>query len=175
MKHHLHFLGKWSYLNCAWRYFSFQPLDFERAIFEDPTAVFRLKIWKVCCCSIVPYTADVICLFDFFFDDRGARVVMSSCPFSLHRKSKQLWYLAYISSRIFQKDIIHRIWLFHPIHFEEKFLNVSYLLLAVSFSPISLNTFITIAFFPQLFQGIDFPFTTKWCCKIAPSESMITR
>ena len=49
-------------LNCTWRHFSFKPFNFERAIFGDPTTVFRLKIWKVCCCSLVPYPADVICL-----------------------------------------------------------------------------------------------------------------
>ena len=45
-------------LNFASRPFSFQPLEFERAIFEDAAKIFNLKIWRVC--SIVPYTADEI-------------------------------------------------------------------------------------------------------------------
>ena len=83
---------------------------------------------------------------------------MSYCPFSLHKKSLHLWYLAYISSRIFQKGIIHRILLFLPIHFTDKFPNVSYyFLLIVSFSPSSLNVLIAIAFFLILFKGLTFP------------------
>ena len=39
----------------------------------------------------------------------GSTVAMSYCPFSLHKKSQHLWYLAYISSWIFQKGIIYRI------------------------------------------------------------------
>ena len=46
---------------------SFEPLDFERAIFEEEAAVFR------CYWSIVPHTADLICYFHFFFDDTGGQ------------------------------------------------------------------------------------------------------
>ena len=60
-------------LSCVWRHFSLQPLDSEHAILEDPAAVFSLKIWRFCYCSIVPYTADVICSFDFFFHDTEAQ------------------------------------------------------------------------------------------------------
>ena len=56
---------------------SFEPLDFERAIFEEEAAVFRLTIWVGagggCCWSIVPHTADLICYFHFFFDDTGGQ------------------------------------------------------------------------------------------------------
>ena len=50
-------------LNCASRHFSFRQIGFERGVFEEPAAVFRLKIWRVCYCSIVSYTVDVICSF----------------------------------------------------------------------------------------------------------------
>ena len=71
LKRHLHFWE--NHLNCAWRHFSFKPLDFECVIFEDPATIFRLKIWRVCYCSTVLYTADVVCSFVFFFDDPETR------------------------------------------------------------------------------------------------------
>ena len=39
-------------LNCAWKHFSFQPLDFKRTIFEDPIAVL---VWKFVGFSIVAF------------------------------------------------------------------------------------------------------------------------
>ena len=50
-------------LNSASRHFSFQQIGFERGVFEEPAAVFRLKIWRVYYCSIVSYTVDMICSF----------------------------------------------------------------------------------------------------------------
>ena len=50
-------------LNSASRHLSFQQIGFERGVFEEPAAVFRLKIWRVYYCSIVSYTVDMICSF----------------------------------------------------------------------------------------------------------------
>ena len=73
------FLGKWSWLclvtfllptTLFWTGYFLTDCFSMLLLFVDPAAVFRSKIWRVCYCSlIVPYTADVICSFDFFFDD----------------------------------------------------------------------------------------------------------
>ena len=106
-------------------------------------------------------------LVSFFLWCHRSTVVMSYCPFSLHKKSQHLWYLVYNSSRIFQKSIIY--WIY-------KFVNVSYLIFIDCFFLSEFTKYLDHpCIFPQIFQGINFPFTTKQRSKIAPSESMITR
>ena len=124
----------------------------------------------ICHCSIY-------CKYNLFFwlflwwHERT--VVMSYCLFFLHKKSQHLSYLVYISSRIFQKGIIQRIQLFLSMHFIDKFINVSYLLLVDCFflSSISVNTFITIAFFLSFFKGLTLRLRLKDAVKTHPLKA----
>ena len=87
---------------------------------------------------------------------------MSYYTFSLHKKSQHRWYLGYTSSRIFQKGIIYRIHLLLPIHFTDKFLNVSNLLLVDCFLLSKFTKYLDRHWiFAQLSQGINFPIMTK--------------
>ena len=133
------------------RDFLFQPLDFEHAIFEDPAAAFTLKTWRICCC-IVPYTADVVCSFDFFFDDTGVHCNELLSIFFAGGITTPLAF------GIFQKGIIHRIYLFFPYTSQtNSSISHIYFLFTVTFYSIFLNSFIAIAILLSLFKGLTFP------------------
>ena len=128
------------------RDFLFQPLDFEHAIFEDPAAVFTLKTWRICYC-IVPYTADVVCSFDFFFDDTGMHCNELLSIFFAGGITAPLAF------GIFQKGIIHRIYLFFP-YTSQTNSSISHIYFLFT---VFTYFFIAIAILLSFFKGLTFP------------------
>ena len=106
----------------------------------------------------------IVIFWFFLWIHRGSTVVMSYCSFSLHKKSQHFSYLAYISSRTFfnKASFTESSCFFTYISQTNFSMSLNCVLLTVSFSSVSLNTFISIEFF------------RKCCWKVAPSESMIT-